>query len=252
MSGKVTYEYNSGQYGIIRLQRPEKRNAISAKMIEQFRVALEEAKTDNIKFLIITSSGDQVFCSGGDLNDLHGDLTSDEAFLCLYPMKEVLFELVSFPVPTICLLNGDAIGGGCEIATACDFRITKESAKFGFVQSKLGIVPGWGGGVLLYEKVHSSFAYNWLLNGEIYDATHLLTSGWLHTIVPDEEWEDIDQLIKPYKSKSLEQMKVLKSQYKNNLSVLALSAQMSEEVRQCASLWETEEHKIAVQRFLTK
>lgn len=252
MSGKVVYEYNNASYGIVRLHRPEKRNAISAEMIEQFREALEKAKTDNIKFLIITGSGDNVFCSGGDLNDLHGDLTSDEAFLRLYPMKEVLFELVSFPVPTICLLNGDAFGGGCEIATACDFRIAKESAKFGFVQSTLGIIPGWGGGVLLYEKVHSSFAYSWLLNGEIYDTSYLLTSGWLHTVVADEEWKNIGHIIKSYKSKSLEQMKILKSQYKNSLSVLALSAQMSEEVRQCANLWETEEHKVAVQRFLSK
>src|SRR5690625_5646758 len=87
-----------------------------------------------------------MFCAGGDLINFHGELTPDEAFSRLYPMKEVLYDIASFPVPTICLLNGDALGGGCEIATACDFRIAKETTKFGFVQSKLGIVPGWGGG----------------------------------------------------------------------------------------------------------
>src|SRR5699024_12828906 len=101
--------------------------------------------------LIITRAGEKMCCSGGDLNHLQGDLSSDEAFKELYPMKECLYEPVSFPVPTVCLLNGDAVGGGCEIATACDFRIGKKGTKFGFVQSKLGIIPGWGGGELLYK-----------------------------------------------------------------------------------------------------
>src|SRR5699024_12371085 len=103
-------------------------------MADLFVEKIKIARNRDIKFLIITGAGEKMFCSGCDLNHLHGDLSSDEAFKELYPMKECLYELVSFPVPTVCLLNGDALGGGCEIATACDFRIGKKGTKFGFVQ----------------------------------------------------------------------------------------------------------------------
>lgn len=162
----------------------------------------------------------------------------------------VLFTLVSFPVPTICLLNGDALGGGCEIATACDFRIAKEATEFGFIQTKLGIIPGWGGGTLLYEKVHPSFAYHWIVEAQIYKASFLKEQGWIHKVVPNKEWGNYELLLKDYLNKSFEQMKFLKSQYKRKLSVLGLSAQMNEDVRNCSVLWDSEEHQEVVQHFL--
>lgn len=248
----VQYQFYEEGYSVIRLHRAEKRNAVSNEMVSALKSCLENAKQDDIKFLVITGSGDKMFCAGGDLTNLHGDLVPSEAFARLYPMKEVLFELVSFPVPTICLLNGDALGGGCEIATACDFRIAKETTKFGFVQTKLGIVPGWGGGTLLYEKVHSNFAYQWIMEGEIFDALTLKEQGWIHHIIQEKEWGNHQVLLKAYLSKSVEQMKYLKSQYLKKLSVLALSAEMNEEVRNCAKLWDSVEHREAVQRFLTR
>src|SRR5690625_4132257 len=104
-------------------------------MAKELMTILEEAKEDPPKFLVITGRG-KMFSAGGDLLDLHGELSADEAFSRLYPMKEVLFELVNFPMPTIGLLNGNALGGGCELATACDIRIAKNTSEFGFVQTK--------------------------------------------------------------------------------------------------------------------
>src|SRR5690625_2983163 len=122
-------------------------------MAEQLSQLLEEIREHPISFLVIKSAGDTVFCAGGDLNDFHGSLNEEEAYNTLHIMKQVLFQIVTFPVPTICLLQGNALGGGCELATACDIRIAKENTSFGFVQSNLGILPGWGGGALLYEKL---------------------------------------------------------------------------------------------------
>ncbi|WP_163970758.1 enoyl-CoA hydratase/isomerase family protein [Oceanobacillus halotolerans] len=239
-------------YAIIRLNRPAKRNAISLGMAKQLKEAIEQVKEMDIKCLVITGSGDQTFCAGGDLNHLHGNLTSDEAFRNLYDMKEVLYGIASFPVPTICLLNGDAYGGGCELATACDFRLAKENTTFGFVQSKLGIMPGWGGGVLLYEKLHPSIAYQWLVEAGMYSASYLQQQGWIHRIIPSDEIDDLEKLLKPYIQKSLKQMYLFKKQYKKKLSMIGLSAQMDEEVRDCATLWDTTEHKQAVERFLSR
>ncbi|MFD1038767.1 enoyl-CoA hydratase/isomerase family protein [Virgibacillus byunsanensis] len=245
----VKYQTHDKGYGILQLNRPDKRNAVSVEMVDALKNSLKEAKQSSVTFLVITGAGNDMFCAGGDLQDLHGSLTRDEAFQTLYPMKEVIYEIASFPVPTICLLNGDALGGGCEIATACDIRVAKDNTRFGFVQSKLGIIPGWGGGTLLYEKVHTNFALCWLLEAEVYDASFLMDRGWLHKVVTTEEFYDQDKLLKPYLSKSLEQMKILKSQYNKKLSMLGLSAQMDEEVRNCSLLWDSEEHIEALNQF---
>ncbi|QKY68948.1 enoyl-CoA hydratase/isomerase family protein [Lentibacillus sp. CBA3610] len=252
MTELVQYRTAAQGYGEIKLNRPDKMNAVSNEMAASFRKAIETAKQQPIKFLVITASGELMFCAGGDLKDLHGDMNSDEAFATLYPMKEVLYEIVSFPVPTVCLLNGDAMGGGCEIATACDFRIAREHARFGFVQTKLGIIPGWGGGVLLYEKVHPAFAFQWLMEAEKHEVSFLHDRCWIQRVAADNEWNDRDTLLRPYLSKSLEQMKILKNQYKKKISSLSLSAQMDDEVRNCAELWETKEHKEAVRQFFSR
>lgn len=111
--------------------------------------------------------------------ELHGGMEASEALEKLRVMKEVLYEIVTFPVPVICLLQGNAFGGGCELATACNIRIAKAGTEFGFVQSNLGILPVWGGGAILYEKIQPSFALQWLIEGEMYDAASLLENGWI-------------------------------------------------------------------------
>jgi enoyl-CoA hydratase/carnithine racemase len=248
----VVYKEHKSGYGEIYLNRPEKNNAISQEMTRELLSLLKKVKDDPPKVLIVTGKG-KMFCAGGDLYDLHGDLSTDEAFSRLYPMKEVLFELINFPVPTIALLNGNALGGGCELATACDIRIAKASSEFGFVQTKLGILPGWGGGQLLYEKVNPSFALYWLTEGSILKAEDLQQQGWLHKIMPIEKWNDpVNDILQPYIAKSYDQMKMLKLQYKKKISSLGLSSLMSEEVRNCASLWETEEHKEALRKFKSR
>lgn len=252
VSGNVNYAKHEDGYSVITLDRANKRNAINQKMVSDFKACLKEAREDECTFLVVTGEGDKMFCAGGDLIEFHGDLLPDDAFTLLYGMKEVLFDLASFPVPTICLLNGNALGGGCEIATACDFRIAKEGSTFGFIQTKLGIIPGWGGGTLLYEKVPNSFAYHWLLHADIHDASYLRDHGWIHNIIPREEWENMDKIIEPYVNRSLEQMRILKSQYHASLSILSLSDKMNEEVRHCANLWDSKEHQEAVQQFLAR
>ncbi|MFC3040231.1 enoyl-CoA hydratase/isomerase family protein [Virgibacillus xinjiangensis] len=249
MSENVTYQKVSEDYAEIRLNRPEKHNAISTEMAEELLEMLEQAKQESIKFLVLTGTGDGMFCAGGDLSELHGRLTMEEAYALLHPMKQVLYKIISFPVPVICLLNGNAVGGGCEIATACDIRIAKETSAFGFVQSTLGILPGWGGGAVLYEKVLPSFAFQWLTEGSIYSAVDLRERGWLHHLVSEQDWHNQEDVLHPYITKSLGQMKLLKSQYKKKLCSRELSSLMNEEVQNSSSLWDSPEHVAAVERF---
>ena len=251
MDKLIVYEEVNG-YGTILINRPEKRNAISTEMAEELLRLFQEIKHHPISFLLIKSAGDSVFSAGGDLNDFHSNLNEDEAYEMLSTMKQVLFQIVSFPVPTICLLQGQALGGGCELATACDIRIAKANSTFGFVQTNLGILPGWGGGALLYEKVHPSFALNWIMEARVYDADALLRKGWLHHVISEESWSDEAKILKKYRSKSADQMSYLKSQYIEALSLPTLFEKMEKESSRCASLWSSEEHQQVVQNFLNK
>lgn len=244
--------YEQLTYGTITLNRPDKRNAISREMAWQLNSLLDELKDDPPKFLVLKSSGDNVFCAGGDLTELHGDLDEEEAYDRLTPMREVLFKIVSFPVPVIALLNGNAFGGGCELATACDIRIAKENTKFGFIQSNLGILPGWGGGAILFKKVHPTFAMQWISEGAVYEATFLVTKGWLHHVVNEDAWGDEEKLLGTYMKKSIDQLKFVKKQLLTHLNVASLKREMEEESKQSAALWPSEEHKRAVQQFLNK
>ncbi|WP_028782673.1 enoyl-CoA hydratase/isomerase family protein [Thalassobacillus devorans] len=249
----ITYEVIPDKYAKITLNRPEKMNAVSKQMTAELSQALGEAKeADGLKCLVITGSGEKAFCTGGDLKDLHGDMDASEAFQTLYPMKEVVYQLASFPLPTIALLNGQARGGGCEIATACDIRYAVNDASYGFVQGKLGITPGWGGGALLYEKIRPEFAFQWIMEADMYDSERVKAIGWAHRLINREELEDAENLIGQFLDKSVEQMQVWKKQYDKKLSMISLSPVMDEEVLTCSRLWESEEHKEAVKRFMTR
>ncbi|MRG85507.1 enoyl-CoA hydratase/isomerase family protein [Salinibacillus xinjiangensis] len=232
----------------ITLNRPQKRNAVSLELASELNQALDLAQQENgLKFLVITGTGFKAFCSGGDLYDFHGDMDEEESYQVLNRMKEVLFKLATFPLPTICILNGDARGGGCELATACDFRFAKSGTKHGFVQGKLGIIPGWGGGVLLHKKIEHSLAYYWLVTSDIFEVETLQQWGWAQAIYHDEI--EVEQLLTPFIQKHPEQLEILKSQHVHQSSYQDLYEEMNQEVRQCARLWPSEEHKKAVKAF---
>ncbi|MFD2925413.1 enoyl-CoA hydratase/isomerase family protein [Halobacillus naozhouensis] len=246
---QVTLTVHNYGCAVITLNRPDKMNAVTKQMAEELLEAIEQARTvEHVKCLVIRGAGDRAFCTGGDLTELHGDLTSEEAYHVLSPMKQVLHELVCFPVPTFAFLNGQARGGGCEIATACDFRYGLADGSYGFVQGQLGITPGWGGGEILYKRISSNAAAHWLMDAKMYTAARALEIGWLHKIV-DKQDMDEKELLRPFLEKSLEQLHVFKQQYVQRLALDGLSQQMDEEVQQCARLWESEGHVEAVRRF---
>lgn len=248
----VNYQKHQQGYGVIFINRPEKRNAISLEVADKLIHYLDKALNDSLKFLVIKTAGDKIFCAGGDLNDFHGELQENEAYAILSRMKEVLYKIATFPVPTISLLQGNALGGGCELATSCDFRIAKEGTKFGFVQTNLGILPGWGGGAILYDKVQPNFAFHWLMQAEMYPASYLQDQGWIQQVVPANEWGNEEDILKPFLKKSNDQMHYLKSQFTEETFADQLHVKMDKEVRRCAKLWNSKEHQEIVQSFLQK
>ncbi|MCA0969382.1 enoyl-CoA hydratase/isomerase family protein [Halobacillus litoralis] len=246
----IRLDYKDEGYAVMTLNRPDKMNAINHEMINGLKSALEEIRAkEGVTFVVLTGAGDRAFCAGGDLKEFHGDLEAQEAYALLSPMKDVLYKLATLPIPTIALLNGQARGGGCELATACDFRYARQGTSFGFVQGNLGIAPGWGGGALLYERIKRDMAAHWLLTSEMLTADEVKEFGWLHKVCTEEEWQS-GQLLTPLLNKTPAQTKWFKRQLLSSLRLDELSVRMEEETAHTSVLWESEEHKEAVQKFL--
>lgn len=237
------------------INRPEKHNAINSEVMEGFREVIDFVKAnDDVRFLVVTGAGEKSFCSGGDLSEFHSLHTEEEAFGMLSKMADILYELATLPVPTVALINGTAVGGGCEIATACDFRLMASSAKAGFIQGTLAITSGWGGGTYLFERgLRHDRALKMLVDAKPYDAQTLYEIGWAMRVYFEGTKEDaledfIEHMRKVHPSvhHAYKEIELRKWRERN------MYERVMEEVRLCAKLWEKDAHHEAVNNFLTK
>jgi len=230
------------------INRPEKRNAINFHLMDEIADSLELAKNDSsVKLIVIRGIGDQAFCSGGDLFDFHALETETRAYEMLSKMGEVLHVLATFPKPTIAYINGIAIGGGCEIATACDIRIAHVDAKMGFVQGNQAITTGWGGGTLLMEKKNVDQALHILYSAGIMTASEAEKRGFVTEIVKDDK--AFHQILQQYSQKEYEVLQAYKRILLRKWNGIEIKDRMLEEIECCSKLWIKEEHLLAMKRF---
>ncbi|MFZ3588035.1 enoyl-CoA hydratase/isomerase family protein [Bacillus sp. DJP31] len=240
---------------VFTIQRPAVRNAIDFDVMENLKKVIQEVKENAAcKALVITGNGEEAFCSGGDLSVFHGLHTKEEAYSMLSKMGHILYELLTLNRPTIALLNGAAVGGGCELATACDFRIARSGAKFGFVQGKLGITTGWGGGTMLLQKLTYDKACQLLYSAGTYTVEYGEQIGFIHNLIEDPNWKDAG--IRWTGELVLNSSPAVLSSYKE-IAVrkwidLHMKDRMLIEIEQCSRLWESDEHHKAVETFLQK
>ena len=171
---------------IILLNRPEVLNAINSIMIEELDAFINDINYSEIKGLIITGSGMKAFAAGADISELKaGCMTSATNYL---QKGILLFEKISkLEIPVIALVNGFALGGGCELALACHFRFATETAKFGQPEIQLGILPGYGGTVRLSNLIGYSKALELILSGRTVDSEEALKIGLVNYIYPKDK-----------------------------------------------------------------
>ncbi len=173
--------------GVARLNRPDSHNAINEPVIQALESIVDRLESDPaIRALIITGAGSRSFCAGGDLQ-YFATLNSNEKGLAMSRRMQALLErLWSGSKPVIAAVNGQALGGGCEILTACHFRIAAATAMFCYVQAEKGVIPGWGGGARLFHLVGRTQALKLLLTAEPFDAAEAMRIGFIDSIVEPE------------------------------------------------------------------
>jgi enoyl-CoA hydratase/carnithine racemase len=169
---------------IITLNRPPA-NAISEPLIRELNAALNELHGDDaVRAVVITGSGERIFCGGADLGSAFsgGDV---EAFIRFG--NSVMRKMERFPKPIIAAINGHAMGGGCEIAMACHLRLLKETARMGQTESNLGIIPGYGGTQRLPRLIGRTKALEFLLLGTQIPAQECLSLGLVNRLCKEGE-----------------------------------------------------------------
>src|SRR5262244_3684756 len=174
-------------YAIVTLNRPPA-NAISEALIHELNDALNSVRDDDgVRSVIITGAGDKIFCGGADLGSAFsgGDV---EAYISFG--NSVMRKIERFPKPVIAALNGHALGGGCEIAMACHFRLLKESARMGQTESNLGINPGFGGSQRMPRLIGRTKALEFLILGTQVPAQECLALGLANKLTKEGETLD--------------------------------------------------------------
>ena len=173
------------EIGIITLKRPEARNALNRKMIQELGDSLAGLENDpQIRSIIITGNKD--FCAGADIKEMNAIKPEEIETFCKWGHK-VFDQLENMGKPVIAAINGFALGGGCELALACDIRIAGEGAKFGQPEVNLGLIPGFGGTQRLSRLVGIGKAKEMILTGDIINAKEASSIGLVNKVVKDEE-----------------------------------------------------------------
>ncbi|MBU8877706.1 enoyl-CoA hydratase/isomerase family protein [Bacillus sp. FJAT-29790] len=236
---------------VFMINRPDKRNAISYEVMDGLEEVLAIAMEDRIKILVITGAGDKAFCSGGDLSAFHSLKTSDAAYEMLSKMSNLLVKLLFLPKPTVALMNGTAVGGGCELASACDFRFASKHIKAGFIQGTLAITTGWGGGTFLSEKLLPANAMKMLMEASLYDAEQLLELGFVQSVFNGDPLENCRLFLNKMLTLEADVLKSYKGLFTNKWTAQNIEERVEQEVRRCAILWEGEAHHQKVSSFLS-
>jgi enoyl-CoA hydratase len=172
---------------IVRLDRPEKRNALTrAMMIELAAVFTKLNAEPKLRAIILTGAGEQAFCAGTDIAEL-ASVAAADAREASERGQTLCNQIENCRVPVIAAINGIAAGGGCELALACHLRIAALHARFSLPETKLGLIPGYGGSQRLAREVGSGRALAAMLSARAIDAREALQVGLVNQVVPAAE-----------------------------------------------------------------
>jgi enoyl-CoA hydratase/carnithine racemase len=174
-----------GHVALLRLNRPRARNALSPELMEQLAGELERLDPDPAVRCVVIAGSDEVFAAGADIKAM-SERTFAEALY--HPAADFWKRLARVKTPTIAAVSGYALGGGCELALACDMIVASETAQFGQPEITLGIIPGGGGTQRLARVVGKQRAMEYVLTGRRFAAAAALEMGLVNKVVEKDRW----------------------------------------------------------------
>lgn len=173
---------------LITINRPQVLNALNAPTIRELDAAIDELGADEgVRAIIITGAGERAFVSGADINELRALPGAVDAMHLSSRGQRVFSKIENSPKPVIAAINGYALGGGCELALACDIRIASDRARLGVPEINLGLIPGYGGTQRLARLLGRGMAKLLVLTGDHIDAQEALRVGLVEKVVPAAE-----------------------------------------------------------------
>ncbi len=238
----------------VTIDRELKRNALSLAVLDEIQGIFTDYSNDpDLKFVVLTSAGDKCFAAGGDLRELAGVKGADAAAAMARKAKATLSAVRSFPVPVVAALNGDALGGGAELAIACDMRVAAAHARIGFIQGRLAISSAWGGGVDLMRLVGSARALQFLSRSEMINASQALACGLINDAALDGENLDdvLERFTAPMRNQASQVMRAFKAVHIEGDSHGRSELDDVETLR-FSETWAHADHDLAVERLISR
>ncbi|GAB6181909.1 short-chain-enoyl-CoA hydratase [Desulfotomaculum defluvii] len=246
----LLYEKDSG-IGVITLNRPKTLNALNDELIKELSILIDNISEDDEVQAVIISGGDKVFAAGGDIAFMlnAGPLMAEEF---IEAIRKTVDKIDHLDKPVIAAVNGLALGGGCELALACDIRIAAEGATFGQPEINLGIIPGAGGTQRLTRTVGPGWAKHMVMTGMLIDTDTAFKIGLITKIVPkDQLMNEAKKIAKVLATKSPIAMKEAKRCINYGMNV-DLPSGLTHEMKSWVFLFSTEDQKEGMKAFLEK
>lgn len=235
------------------IHRPRVKNAIDRRTMEEMETAVSLAEKDpDLRALILTGAGHDAFIAGGDLRYFQSLVTDAQVLDMLSAMCRLLRGIENLPVPVIAAINGYAIGGGTEVALACDLRIAAEEASFVFRQVDIGLMTAWGGGQRLQRLVGPARASRLLFLGEAISAREALALGLVDRVVAGSRLlSEARGMARKIAAKPPQAIRAMKRALVRGRD-LPLQAGLALEMNLFRKLWKSKDHDEALSAFLEK
>lgn len=198
----------------VTVDRVEKHNALSLSIIAALGVTFRDAAADqSLIAAVLRGAGEKTFAAGGDLRELAKLRTEQEARQMALDAKETFNAIRDFPVPVIAAMNGNAFGGGGELAVSCDFRVATSHSRIGFVQGRLALATAWGGGPDLLDLVGRARGLRLLTTSEMLEPQQALEIGLYDFVAPEgEDFSDtVENYLEPMRKQAPQSMRAFKA-----------------------------------------
>ncbi len=241
-----------GAVAMITLNRPEVLNALNSQLLDDLKLSIEELKQHpEVKVCVMTGAGEKAFVAGADIKEL-SSLTPFGAMAFSMKSEIIKQKMDELNIPFIAAVKGFALGGGCELAMACDMIVASDDAKFGQPEINLGIIPGFGGTQRLTRLVGKGIAMELVLTGDIITAQQAKEIGLINKIIPKDKFtEEVKALAAKIASKSKTAISMAKRTVELGIET-DLKTALEIERDAFAVLFSTEDHTEGLNAFLEK